>query len=553
MSARELVASLAARAFPRALARYSPYLLLGEPVVDPEGDTFARIDLASRTIRLGARPITEASLEDALEALIAHEIGHHVAFPGNPVEHARLLLLERTFLPRLPRSLMGPFYDLLVDERLGRGLPSIEDDLCRILVARGARSPDDVLFTFQRAVIEELWQRREGELLGTNAAAFERAFPDHRLDAKLVAENLFAFAPDVTLQYLYFASIAWRYAMASPAPKHAGEGDCAEGDPSAEDLAAALVPKKGEKAAIERAIREGFFPKDLAEKLADQSLERRAGAMPGDGAGKSELLTTAMAAHYRREAEKYLFRPPPARVFADALVPTTHLEWEPGDPVADIDWVATLLRRGETLGAAMPLLRERIADEEGQSTPSFLGRTEIYLDVSGSMPDPKRALNAMTLAAQILATGTIRAGGAARALVYSVGHEKAWDFCRSERVLSKFLMRYIGGGTQFPFDVLAASVEETRSEQPIRVIITDSDFDANYDAHRQNAGIFARAAERSPAFVLLLHAPNREKVRRYEQAGARVVTVRALLDFPRVAAELAFSLFDDPGKTNPSG
>lgn len=553
MSAAERITSLAARAFPRALARYSPYLLLGEPVVDPEGETFARIDLASRTIRLGARRITEASLEDALEALIAHEIGHHVAFPGNPVEHARLLLLERTFLPRLPRSLTGPLYDLLIDERLGQGWPSIEDDLCRILVARGARAPGDVLFTFQRAVLEELWQRREGELLGTNATAFERAFPDHRLDAKLVAQNLFAFAPDVTLQYLYFASIAWRYAMASPAQKHAGEGDCAEGEPSAEDLAAALVPKKNEKAAIERAIREGFFPKELAEKLADQSLERRAGAMPGDGAGKSELLTTAMAAHYRREAEKYLFRPPPARVFADALVPTTHLEWEPGDPVADIDWVATLLRRGETLGVAMPLLRERIADEEGQSTPSFLGRTEIYLDVSGSMPDPKRALNAMTLAAQILATGTIRAGGAARALVYSVGHEKAWDFCRSERVLSKFLMRYIGGGTQFPFDVLAASVEETRHEQPIRVIITDSDFDANYDAHRQNAGIFARAAERSPAFVLLLHAPNREKVRRYEQVGARVVAVRALLDFPRVAAELAFSLFDDPGQTHPSG
>ncbi len=543
----EIVEALAAQAFPRALARYSPYLLIGRPLVDPDGETFARIDLASRTIRLGARPIAEHALEDALEALLAHEIGHHVAFPGSPVEHARLVLLERSFLPRLPRSLTGPFYDLLVDERLGEttaGAASLEDDLCRILQARGERSPDDALFTFQRAVIEELWQRKEGELLGNAAAAFERAFPGYRTEAKLVAQNLFGFAPDVTLQYLYFASIAWRYAMASPKNQPTSGHDCAEGEPSAEDLAAALVPKKGEKAAIERAIREGFFTRELAKKLADQSLEHRVASMPGDGPGKAELLTTVMAAHYRREAEKYLFRPPPARVWADALVPTTHLEWEPGDPVADIDWVATLLRRGETLGAAMPLLRERIADEEGQSTPSFLGRTEIYLDVSGSMPDPKRALNAMTLAAQILATGTIRAGGAARALVYSVGHEKAWDYCRSERVLSRFLMRYIGGGTSFPFDVLAASIEEQRDEQPIRVVITDSDFDANYDQDPQNAAIVARAAERSPAFVLLLHAPRHENLRRYEEAGARVVAVHALLDFPRLAAELSVSLFE---------
>ena len=51
MSARERISSLAARAFPRALARYSPYLLIGEPLVDPDGEAFARIDLASRTIR----------------------------------------------------------------------------------------------------------------------------------------------------------------------------------------------------------------------------------------------------------------------------------------------------------------------------------------------------------------------------------------------------------------------------------------------------------------------------------------------------------------------
>jgi hypothetical protein len=254
-----------------------------------------------------------------------------------------------------------------------------------------------------------------------------------------------------------------------------------------------------------------------------------------------------MAAHYRREAERWLFRPPTVRVQAEELVPTTLEEWNPGDPVASIDWVATLLQRGETLGAAMPLLRERIADEEGRGAQAWEGRTEIYLDVSGSMPDPKRALNAMTLAAQILALGTVRAGGAARALVYSTGYEKWWHFSRSETVLSRFLLHYIGQGTEFPFEVLEASVEELAAEQPVRIIITDRDFDWNYDKHPRNAAIFAEAAALSPALVLLLHDPDMKRAARYEAAGARVVPVRRLDDFPRLSAELSFALFEQGG------
>jgi hypothetical protein len=254
-----------------------------------------------------------------------------------------------------------------------------------------------------------------------------------------------------------------------------------------------------------------------------------------------------MAAHYRREAERWLFRPPPTTVRAEELVPTTLEEWDPGDPIASIDWISTLLQRGPVLGAAMPLLRERIADDEGRGAPAWEGRLEIYLDVSGSMPDPKRSLNAMTLAAQILALGAVRAGGSARALVYSTGHEKLWTFCRSESILSRFLLHYIGQGTDFPFDMLAASVEALGAEQPVRVIITDRDFDGNYDQRAGNAAIFAEAGARSPALVLLLHEPDRARAARYEAAGARVIGVRKLDDFPRLSAELSFALFEQGG------
>lgn len=541
--------SLVDEAFPRARSRYSPYLLLRRPVIDEDGSILARIDLASRSIRLGGEAILDAELQDSLDGLISHVIGHHVGYPGSPVAHARLLLLERSFLPKLPRTMTVPLYELLIDERLVRTSPMhapIEDELCRILAARAEQAPDDTLFLFQCVVAEEMWQRPEGEILGSSKKDFDRQFPHHRLDARLVAQNLFGYAPDLTLQYLYFASVAFPYAFQSASDGEGADAGTISNEPTAEEWAEALVPKKNEKDAIQKALVEKFFPDKLAEALKNQDLAQRAGGVPGQGNDRSRLVTDVMAAHYRREAEKHLFTPPPIPTYSEALVPTTVEEWEPGESVAEIDWLTTLRVRGEVLGTATPLIRERIADEEGSVVPSFEGRTEIYLDVSGSMPDPTQQINAMTLAAQILVTGTLRAGGAARALMYSTTNEKLWEFCRSEAILSRFLMRYIGGGTQFPFEVLAASVESERNLQPIRVIITDTDFDANYDSRPENAVIFKRAAERSPALVLLLHTPNRDRVRKYEQAGARVVAVRTLSDFPVMAAALAHSLFD-PG------
>lgn len=545
--------ALVDRAFPRALSRWSSFLLLSRPVIDRNAESAARVDLRSRTITLGEPAIAARGLAGDIEALLAHEIGHLVAAPGSLPTAARLRLLERTFLPWRRPSLTLPFYELLVDERLGVSFAAARRRILRAEDA--AEEPKDPAQLFQRAVLEELWQLPPGELLGERLSNFEDRFPDYRVDAQIMAQNLFALAPGLPLQFLYFASIACRYSptLEEAEAAEASGDDCMDGDPSPEELAEALTITPAEKAAIKRALKEGWFPEEIAEEIKNQNLEKRIAALSGSQDGRGELLTSTMAAHYRREAERWLFRPPPVTVRADELVPTTLSEWDPGDPIASIDWVATLLQRGEELGSAAPLLRERIPDEEGRGAPAWEGRVEIYLDVSGSMPDPKRALNAMTLAAQILALGAVRAGGSARALVYSTGYESSWGWSRSESAISRFLLTYIGQGTEFPFEVLKSSVDELRAEQPVRIIITDRDFDYNYDARRANADTFAEAAARSAALVLLLHDPWLERSTRYERAGARVVAVRKLDDFPRLSAELSFALFEQgrlpPGAT----
>jgi hypothetical protein len=118
-------------------------------------------------------------------------------------------------------------------------------------------------------------------------------------------------------------------------------------------------------------------------------------------------------------------------VLGEAIVPTTLEEWDIGEPLAEIDWIATLRLRGDRLGGIAPLRRERLAEYEGAEVPIWQRKVEIYLDVSGSMPDPRQSLNAMTLGALVLATGAIRSDGAVRALMYSHEYVSHWDWCRS--------------------------------------------------------------------------------------------------------------------------
>jgi hypothetical protein len=533
-------------AWPRAQARWSSYLLLSRPCLG-DGPSIARIDLATRQITLDASTIADKGLTDLVEALLAHEIGHHVRYPGSLAVSARMRIIERSLIPIEDYSLMNLFTDLMINERLGHDL---EEELVRVYRSfdGGKQWERDPAFVFYLAVYEELWQRDRGELQGSAAAAFAKAYPDHRADAQLLAQDLFRLGPNVYTQFLYFASIVSRYIKPriGEQPESADPYACGCGEPSPDDWAGALTPGAAEEEAVRRAVAEGWFDEHQTGRLGGLAdLERRIHSLPGSGSADASKVPEVMAAYYRIEAERFLIRPPPVALVGESVVPTTLDDWEMGDPVPTIDWLSTLLERGDRVGSVQPLKRERIADVEGADVPLWQPRTEIYLDVSGSMPDPRTTRNAMTLAAQILCTGTVRAGGWVRALLYSGDHVSYWTFCRSEVEMSRFLMHYIGGGTAFPFDVLEASIAACGAQQPVRVVITDTDFDANHDARRENAGILALAAERSPRLVLLLHGPRPERVKLYQGVGALVIAVENLDDFPRMAADLSRALFEE--------
>jgi hypothetical protein len=550
---RERLRQEIARCWPLARAYWSGFLLLGPPVDDSTQPSIAQIDLLSRQVSLNAEKVLAKDLIGSVEVLLAHEIGHHVRWPGTLQTQARLRLLERSLVPFDEYSVINLFTDLMINERLGHHL---QDQMVRIYQAfttepafhGEGRWKRDPLFLFYLGIYEELWHLDAGVLMGPAAGAFRQAFPGYRAEAAVLAQNVFTLGPNLYTQFLYFLSIATRYLqpLLEDQPQAIDPYQCGKGQPTPDDWGAALTPTARELEAIRRAREGGWFDEDQGKRVQEaMDLESRMAGLPGIGAADATLVPEAMAAFYRQKAEAYLLRPPPQRRWGEAHTPTTLEEWEPGDSLREIDWLATLMHRGPDLGSALPLKRSRVAEEEGYDVPMWQPRMEIYLDVSGSMPNPCLAFNAMTLAAQILSLGTVRAGGRVRALLFSTDPLLFWEWSRSETEISRFLMHYLGAGTVFPFAVLARSVTECGDDQPIRVVISDRDFDANIDAQERHRAILDEAVAKSARFILLQHVPDAPHVRSYRGLGATVIEVHKMDDFPRLATELTLALFPE--------
>src|SRR5439155_4115315 len=110
------VDALVADCWPRAQAHWSRFLLLRPPADDAAQPTVAHIDLGTRQVALHYRLIRAKGLLDCVEALLAHEVGHHVRYPGTLAVQARLRLLEKALLPLEGYSLINLFTDLLIND-----------------------------------------------------------------------------------------------------------------------------------------------------------------------------------------------------------------------------------------------------------------------------------------------------------------------------------------------------------------------------------------------------------------------------------------------------
>lgn len=519
------------------------------PDADHANEPLAYIDLATRQVFVHFDLLHDMGAADSLTAVLAHEIGHHARFPHTLGWDAELRVQEQRLIPGLKQSLTNLFYDLQVNEVVGRTHAAELAEVYRgFQRVRGGKDTSP-LFFFYLAIYEELWGLAPGQLTPPkHEAPLEQRFPGIRAEARMFAQTFYAL-PGPRLQFLYFCATFIRFIEKPEETTYCLPlgGDVSL--PDVDDLDAAIHGAGNWEDVLEEAKERGWLegtgagasPSTQADTLT--TIDRITHHLPGSGGGK--LRRALVARHYKRLVDQHVLKLPSAPAKPEPYLRTTPEAWEYGDDPSTIDWTLTVVTQGH-LAAVSPLRRELEAD---LPPPSDLGvpSLELYLDTSGSMPNPEAQLNSMTLAAQVLSASAIRKKATVKGVIYSDGPGDVSPWMYDEDTARDFLLGYIGGGTRYPFELL----ESLSRERPdaLRVIISDSDFLANVSAG-DNMKRLVEAVRRSRLVVAFLALPDDQAARKVlapvlAERGFRLVVVTWLSDFGPAAAALSRALLEN--------
>ncbi|RKH70871.1 M48 family metalloprotease [Corallococcus aberystwythensis] len=522
-------------------------------------EPLAYIDMVRRQVFVHFDLLVRMGARDSLTAVLAHEIGHHVRFPHTLGWDAELRVVEQRLIPGLGQSLTNLFFDLQVNEFVGR---THADALCGVYQgflrtsdgrkknqkkprkdedAGGGTSP---LFCFYLAIYEELWRKAPGHLVPPSMLPkLEEAYPGFRAQARMFVQTFYAL-PDGRLQFLYFCAAFIRFIDLPSEVSFCIPMGGDIGIPDEGDLDAAVQSGGRWEDALNEARANGWLDDshDTKESEPLDTIRRATAHLPGNDGGR--LRRALVGRYYRRLVDQYILKLPASPAKPEPYLRTIPEAWEYGDDPTTIDWTLTVISQGP-LAAVNPLRRELEAD---LPPPSDLGvpALEIYLDTSGSMPNPEQQLNAMTLAAQVLSASALRKGATVRGIIYSADNPIVSPWMYDEETARDFFLHYIGGGTWFPVEVMDALSQQR--PDALRVVISDSDFLYNM---RQEGALprFARAMERSRRVVAFLALPDEVSARQVlapvlGHARFRLATVQWMSDFGRAAAALADALLE---------
>jgi hypothetical protein len=182
---------------------------------------------------------------------------------------------------------------------------------------------------------------------------------------------------------------------------------------------------------------------------------------------------------------------------------------------------------------------------------------DIYVDCSGSMPNPAINVSYLALAGTILALSALRAGARVQATLWSGAgqFDTSGGFLRDDKRILGIVTGYIAGGTAFPLHVLRDTYQERKPSEPPAHIVVVSDEGADTMLAEDEAGrsgadlcrLALKAARGGGTLVLNLPNPDWPQRSKLEALGFRV---HAVTDWEQlVAFARAFVRDNYEGKT----
>jgi len=484
--------------WPAALALWSKFTRLSEPrwcfsdaEAEQEGltESFAMIRLNDQAVVINLAMIEAMHLERFALEILAHEIGHHVYAPADLTDNARMIARMRWGLPT--KEHLAPFVsnlytDLLINDRLQRSGGLSEAGVYTALVTESK----DAMWTLYMRIYEILWSLQTGTL--THGKLTDELEGDAHLGARLIR----SYARDWLDGAGKFAALCLPYLLDDDGQdmqkllrrwrdmQNAGAGarslpqGLTEMDPGERESAIhpALDP---ELSGLPRQGQEGP-PKDTGKQGGSRGQYREpfeyGEILKALGLDLSPL--EAAVRYYRERAAPHLVRfPERQRPESTEPLPEGLEPWDIGSPLEDADWTESVMLSPRIIPGLTTVQRVWGTVEGAQPRREPLD-LDLYVDSSGSMPNPQNTVSYLTLAGAIIALSALRAGARVQATLWSGARQfqSTPGFVSNEHAVLQVLTGYIGGSTAFPLHVLRDTYQRRKpGDRPALILIISDD------------------------------------------------------------------------------
>jgi hypothetical protein len=512
-------------AWPQALAHWSRFTKLTEPrwcfsTEDEQREgltgSFAMIRLVDQAVVVSLSQVKSRKLERFAVEICAHEIGHHVYCPAHLNDHGRMLARIRRALPsrETEAPLVANLYaDLLINDRLQR---SAGLDMAGVYLALGKSDSSKVWRLYMR-MYEILWRLPKGDLGGALKDA--RSESDAVLGARLIRhysrEWLDGSGRFAALMLPYLLEEAtergkqvlrgWADTQAAGQGAEAPGGLAEISDEEANgaihpalDPALSGIDEVGEEGSAHGS---GTAPNDTPP--SDEAAQKKSEGQYREPFEYGALLRSlgmdltdheVAARYYRERALPHLVRFPTrdSPRSADPL-PEGLDSWDIGQPLDQADWLESVFRAPQII-PGFTTVQRAWGVTEGENPERRPLDLDLYVDCSGSMPNPQHSTSFITLTGAIIALSALRAGARVQATLWSGAgqFETTGGFVADWKPILRILTGYLGGGTAFPIHLLRDTYPPNRpaKARPTHILVlSDEGVDTMFaQDERGNSG-----------------------------------------------------------------
>ncbi len=456
------------------------------------GENFAMIRLTDQQIVIGLRQILKYDLKNYAVEIFAHEIGHHIYAPGDILDQGRMIA-------RIRKALFGYethagficnlYTDLLINDKLKREF-NLKIDSVYEKINQGIEFTK--LWTFYMRTYEILWGMKKGYLAKGEIST------ELETDAQLGNRLIRNFSREIVRGSGRFAYLIYPYLLNDiPKTKQIMKGLLDnEKSESGTSFPSGLVdvdesefednvhPLEDEKIFLD----EKEFAKPIFDMPKSPGVQTRTSFEFGEiikALGFNLSADELKYRYYKEIAIKHLV-PFPEKKLPEAKeqLHEGYDTWDIGSPIENIDWIQTAIKSAVVIPGFTTVEAVYGFDvgKEEEKSPIDL---DIYIDCSGSMPNPSVYLSYLALAGAIISLSALRVGSKVQATLWSGKKQfiTTGGFINDEKEIFRIITGFFGGATQFPLHILRDTYSNIKpSEKKVHILhISDDGITTIFD------------------------------------------------------------------------